>query len=391
MWIFYKNNSQQVDIVGLMVMWKSLECLFMYIKTLSLKDYRNYTQAVVNFTDGVNILYGKNAQGKTNILEAIYLCATSKSHRTSNDKELINLNKNETHIHLAVNKHDIDESIDIHIRKNNRKGIAINKNPIKKLNELLGIINVIIFSPEDLGLIKNGPKERRRFINIELCQLDNIYYYNLQQYHKILKQRNNLLKKVKTLHKIDDTINIWDAQLVKYGKAIINRRQEFIQNLNEIMKKIHYDISGNTENLEIKYEKNVTIDLFEQKLLNNINKDIKFGSTSVGPHRDDIMFLVNGIDIRKYGSQGQQRTAALSLKLSEIELVKDKIDDTPILLLDDVLSELDYNRQRYLINSLHDIQTIITCTGVEDYINNKITIGKLYEVSEGQVTLSNGN
>lgn len=363
----------------------------MYIKTLSLKDYRNYTQAVVNFTNGINILYGKNAQGKTNILEAIYLCATSKSHRTSNDKELINLNKNETHIHLVVNKHHIDESIDIHIRKNNRKGIAINKNPIKKLNELLGIINVIIFSPEDLGLIKNGPKERRRFINIELCQLDNIYYYNLQQYHKILKQRNNLLKKVKKSNKIDDTINIWDSQLVKYGKEIIYRRQEFIQNLNKIMKKIHYDISGNTENLEIRYEKNITMDSFEQKLIDNINKDIKFGSTSVGPHRDDIMFLVNGIDIRKYGSQGQQRTAALSLKLSEIELVRDKIDDTPILLLDDVLSELDYNRQRYLINSLHDIQTIITCTGVEDYINNKITIGKLYEVSEGKVTLSNGN
>lgn len=359
----------------------------MYIKTLSLKDYRNYTQAVINFTNGINILFGKNAQGKTNVIEAIYLCATSKSHRTNNDKELIKLDKDETHIKLTVNKHEIDENIDIHIRKNNRKGIAVNKIPIKKLNELLGIINVIIFSPEDLGLIKNGPRERRRFINIELCQLDNIYYYNLQQYQKILKQRNNLLKNLKKIDKIDETIGIWDEQLVRYGTELIHRRDEFIKNLNAIIRKIHFDISGSTENLEIIYEKNVNHIEFKEKLENNIRKDIKFGSTSVGPHRDDMMFLVNGIDIRKYGSQGQQRTAALSLKLSEIRLVMDKIDDTPILLLDDVLSELDHTRQKYLIHSLADIQTIITCTGVEDYIKTSIDIGKLYEVSEGKVAL----
>lgn len=359
----------------------------MFIKTLSLKDYRNYKYSVVNFSNGINILFGKNAQGKTNIIEAIYLCATSKSHRTSNDKELINLDNSEAHIKLTVNKRGIDEIIDIHIKKNNRKGIAINRIPIKKLNELLGIVNVIIFSPEDLGLIKNGPKERRRFLNLELCQLDNIYYYNLQQYQKILKQRNNLLKKLKKINKIDETISIWDNQLVHYGTKIIYRREEFISNLNEIINKIHSDISGNKENLQIEYEKNISDIDFKQKLENNLEKDIRFGTTSVGPHRDDMMFLVNGIDIRKYGSQGQQRTAALSLKLSEIRLVEDKIEDTPILLLDDVLSELDDDRQKYLINSLENIQTIVTCTGVEDYIKNSIDIGKLYKVSEGKVTL----
>ncbi|GKX30322.1 DNA replication and repair protein RecF [Vallitalea longa] len=359
----------------------------MFIKRLSLKDYRNYKYTVVNFSDGINILFGKNAQGKTNIIEAIYLCATSKSHRTSSDKELINLEKSEAHIKLTVNKKGIDENVDIHIKKNNRKGIAINRIPIKKLNELLGIVNVIIFSPEDLGLIKNGPKERRKFLNLELCQLDNIYYYNLQQYQKILKQRNNLLKTLKKTGKIDETINIWDNQLVHFGTKIIYKRKEFIDKLNLIINKIHSDISGNKENLQIEYEKNVNDGNFKQKLENNLDKDIRFGTTSVGPHRDDMMFLVNGIDIRKYGSQGQQRTAALSLKLSEIKLVIDKIDDTPILLLDDVLSELDDERQKYLIHSLKNIQTIITCTGVEDYIKNSIDIGKLYKVNNGEVAL----
>jgi DNA replication and repair protein RecF len=359
----------------------------MFIKSLSLKDYRNYGYCDVNFSDGINILFGNNAQGKTNIIEAIYLCATSKSHRTSNDKELINLGKSEAHIKLTVSKQEIDEIIDIHIKKNNRKGIAVNRLPIRKLSELLGIVNVIIFSPEDLGLIKNGPKERRRFLNLELCQLDNIYYHNLQQYQKILKQRNNLLKNMKKIQKDDETINIWDNQLVDYGNKIIKRREEFIKDLNEIINKIHMDISGNKEKLYIEYEKNVKNIDFKQKLKDNLERDIRFGTTSIGPHRDDMMFLVSGIDIRKYGSQGQQRTAALSLKLSEIRLVIDKIDDTPILLLDDVLSDLDEHRQKYLINSLNNIQTIVTCTGVEDDIKNNINIEKLYRVDEGNITI----
>lgn len=359
----------------------------MFIKTLSLKDYRNYEEGVIHFSDGINILFGKNAQGKTNVLEAIYLCATSRSHRTSSDKELIRLGEEATHVKLTVNKHDVDEDIDIHIRKNNRKGIAINKIPIKKLNELMGLLHVIIFSPEDLGLIKNGPKERRRFINIELCQLDHLYYYHLQQYHKVLKQRNNLLKNVKNFQEIDQTISIWDEQLIGHGIKIIEKREAFLQDLNHIIQKIHGDISGGTEKLEMLYEKNVTMDGFKERLSQQLKKDMKFGSTSVGPHRDDMMFLVNGIDIRKYGSQGQQRTAALSLKLSEIQLVTDQIDDTPVLLLDDVLSELDQHRQQYLMHTLNHIQTIITCTGIEDYIKNRVQIGKLYEVTDGHVRL----
>lgn len=357
----------------------------MFIKTLSLKDYRNYEQGEITFSDGINILFGKNAQGKTNVLEAIYMCATSKSHRTSNDKELIRLGEEETHVKLTVDKRQIHEQIDIHIRKNNRKGIAINKTPIKKLNELMGLLHVIIFSPEDLGLIKNGPRERRRFMNIELCQLDHIYYYHLQQYHKVLKQRNNLLKSMKKTPEVVDTISIWDSQLMDHGKKIMDRRDTFVKELNTIIKKIHGDISGGSEVLEMIYEKNVSQDKFQAKLEGQINKDLKFGSTSVGPHRDDLMFLVNGIDIRKYGSQGQQRTAALSLKLSEIQLVMDQIDDTPVLLLDDVLSELDQHRQQYLVKSLQSIQTIITCTGVEDYIKSGAKIGRLYEVVDGHV------
>lgn len=372
-------------------MWISVDCLNgvlkMFIKTLSLKDYRNYEQGEITFSDGINILFGKNAQGKTNVLEAIYMCATSKSHRTSNDKELIRLGEDAGHVRLTVDKDGISEQIDIHIRKNNRKGIAINKSPIKKLSELMGLFHVIIFSPEDLGLIKNGPKERRRFMDIELCQLDHIYYYHLQQYHKVLKQRNNLLKSMKKTSEVVDTISIWDSQLVIHGNKIMARREDFVKRLNTIIKKIHGDISGGSEELSIIYEKNVSEEDFEDRLLSQQKKDLKFGSTSVGPHRDDLMFLVNGIDIRKYGSQGQQRTAALSLKLSEIKLVMDQIDNTPILLLDDVLSELDRHRQQYLFQSLGHIQTIITCTGVEDYIKSGTKIGRLYEVTEGHVKL----
>lgn len=360
----------------------------MYIKTLSLKHFRNYSEQTIHFNNGINILYGQNAQGKTNIIEAIYLCATSKSHRTNKDKELIKLGEEEGHIRIIVDKDRYDEHIDIHLKKNNKKGVAVNKLPVKKLNDLFGIVNVIIFSPEDLGLLKNGPKERRKFINIELCQLDKQYCYHLQQYHKVLKQRNNLLKNMRYKSIDYDSIYIWDEQLLQYGEKIISDRELFISTLNNIIYNIHYEISGKKEELELKYEKNVNIEDFRNRLKSNIEKDIKMGSTTIGPHRDDIIFLINNIDIRNYGSQGQQRTAALSLKLSEIQLVRDKINDTPILLLDDVLSELDKNRQKYLIDSLENIQTIITCTGVEDYLKNNIDIEKLYNVKEGQVYIS---
>lgn len=361
----------------------------MIIKSIELADYRNYDFLEMNFCKGTNILYGDNAQGKTNILEAIYVSATTKSHKGSKDKEIVNFNKEEAHIRTYIEKEGVDTRVDMHLRKNKSKGIAIDGKKIKKAADLLGLCNVVFFSPEDLSIIKNGPAERRRFVDMELCQLDNFYLYNLNHYNKIVNQRNKLLKDMYMNPDLKETLNIWDMQLVSYGSKIIERRRLFAEQLNEIIYDIHKKLSGDKEDIKILYEPDVEIEEFERKLKNSQDRDIKTKMTSVGPHRDDFSFMIGDIDIRKFGSQGQQRTAALSLKLSEIELVKKITKDTPILLLDDVLSELDSNRQNYLLNSIGDIQTIITCTGLEEFVNNRFEIDRVFKVSNGTVTCMN--
>ena len=355
----------------------------MIIKTLELADFRNYETLNISFDKGTNILFGDNAQGKTNILEAIYISATTKSHKGSKDKEIINFNKEEAHIRTYLEKEDVEYRVDMHLRKNKSKGIAIDGQKIKKAADLLGLLNVVFFSPEDLSIIKNGPAERRRFADMELCQLDSFYLYNLNNYNKIINQRNKLLKDMYFNQNLKETLNIWDSQLVSYGSKIIEKREAFAKQLCEIIGDIHKKLSGGKEELIVNYEPDVKVDDFELKMKENQEKDIRFKLTSTGPHRDDFSFLVNGIDIRKYGSQGQQRTAALSLKLSEIELVKKITKDTPLLLLDDVLSELDSNRQNYLLNSIGDIQTIITCTGLDEFINNRFEINRVYNITNG--------
>ena len=325
----------------------------------------------------------------TNILEAVYLSGTTKSHRGTKDKDMIQFGANESHIETIVEKNGIKYQIDMHLKKNSPKGIAINKIPIRKASELFGIINIVFFSPEDLNIIKNGPGERRRFIDLELSQLDKVYLNNLSNYNRIVNQRNHLLKEIDYNKGALETLDIWDIQLIQYGNKIIERRQKFIEEINKIISNIHKKLTGNREDIKIVYEPSNGALSFEQALLKNKEKDLRIKSTSVGPHRDDIAFLVSDIDIRKYGSQGQQRTAALSLKLSEIELVKQSIHDTPVLLLDDVLSELDKHRQNYLLDSIHDIQTLITCTGVDEFVNHRFSINKVFHVQNGQVTKEN--
>lgn len=361
----------------------------MVIKSIKLENFRNYSELDINFSNGTNIFFGDNAQGKTNILEAIYLCGTTKSHKGSKDREIIKFNQEESHIRIIISKNDIDYKVDMHLRKNKTKGIAINGIPIKKASELFGIVNIVFFSPEDLNIIKNGPSERRRFIDLELCQLDKVYLHNLTKYNQIINQRNKLLKDISFRTDLKDTISVWNIQLVNYGNKIIERRKLFIDQINEIIFNIHKKLSGDKEELILKYEQNVSEKLFLDTLEKNIEKDIKFKTTSVGPHRDDLNFYNKDIDIRKYGSQGQQRTAALSLKLSEIELVTKIINDKPILLLDDVLSELDSNRQNYLLNSISNTQTLITCTGLDEFINNRFCIDKIYKVEDGLVSVKN--
>lgn len=356
---------------------------------MSLQNYRNYRTLSLDFDPNTNIFYGDNAQGKTNILEAVYVSGTTKSHRSSKDRELIHFSEEEAHICTFVEKNGIVHKIDMHLRKNRTKGIAIDGIPIKKASELFGIIHFVFFSPEDLSIIKNGPSERRRFIDIELCQLDKVYLYNLSNYNKLVLQRNKLLKELYFRPDYREVLEVLDLQMIRYGSQIIKRRRVFIQELNEIIRTIHRQLSGEQEEIFLEYESNSDEDHFSDNIKRNMDRDIRLKTTTTGPHRDDLSFLVNQVDIRKFGSQGQQRTAALSLKLSEIEIVKRTVHDTPILLLDDVLSELDSNRQNYLLNSIQNVQTLITCTGLDEFINHRFSINKVYKVTDGNVTIEN--
>ena len=357
----------------------------MYVETLALRNFRNYESLDIIFSDKINILYGDNAQGKTNILESIYLSATTRSHKRAKEKDIIRFGEEESHIRLNIKKRDVGHRIDVHLKKIGNKGIAIDGIPIKKSTELFGLINIIIFSPEDLSVVKSSPGERRRFMDMEICQLSRIYYSNLSKYNKVLDQRNNTLKQIAYRNGVEDVLDVWDDQLVDVGSSIIKERQNFINMLNEVIKEIHKNLTSEGEEIELKYEPNVESDNFADVLKEKRNIDIKNTTTMSVPHRDDFGIFINNVDVRKYGSQGQQRTAALSLKLAEIELVKKIINDNPILLLDDVMSELDSKRREALLNSIKDIQTIITCTGYDDFIKQRINVDKIYKISNGKI------
>lgn len=357
----------------------------MFIKSIELLNYRNYGQLHMEFHEGTNVLYGDNAQGKTNILEAIYVCCTTKSHKSSKDKEIIRFGTDESHIKLSLVRDGVPYRIDMHLKKNKAKGVAVNGVPIKKASELFGIVNVIFFSPEDLNLIKNGPAERRRFIDLELCQLNKLYVHSLVQYNKVVAQRNKLLKEMDFSPSLKETLPVWDMQLIRYGKELVRFRREFLKELNPIIRDIHFHLSGEREELSILYEPNVTEEEFESALERNRAQEARQRLTLTGPHRDDLNFMVNGTDIRRFGSQGQQRTAALSLKLAEIELVKRKVKDYPVLLLDDVLSELDGKRQEHLLSEISNIQTLITCTGLDELVSSRFQMDRVFKVVEGTV------
>ena len=358
----------------------------MIIKSLELSNFRNYEQLKIDLSPNVSIFYGNNAQGKTNILEALYVACTTKSQKGSRDRELIRFNDSESHIRLMVDDDGISRKIDMHLKDKGQKGVAIDGIPIKKAAELYGMMNIISFSQDDLGIIKEGPSERRRFCDMELCQLDKLYMHNLAGYEKALEQRNNLLKQLAVNSELKDTLDIWDEQLVGYGKYIIEKRKFFIEEINKIAFEIHKTLTSGIEELKIDYLPNVGIDEFKEVLLSNRDKDIILKTTSIGPHRDDMVFMLNGNDAKKFGSQGQQRTAALTLKLSELDLVKQRKKKNPVLLLDDVLSELDRNRQTKLLENISGVQTVITCTGLDEFVKNRVRYDKVYKVVAGTVT-----
>lgn len=359
----------------------------MYIESVEVGDFRNYQQEKLEFHPHTNILYGDNAQGKTNILESVFVCGTTSSHKGSKDREMIRIGQEEAHIRMILNKKQMSHRIDMHLRKNKGKGIAIDGIPIKRSSELMGYLHVIFFSPEDMRIIKNGPSERRRFVNMELCQLDQIYLHHLAEYNKVLQQRNHLLKQMIHQPSLKDTLCVWDEKLIEYGSQIISRRRSFVEKINHLILQISSRLTGNKEKIRVIYDPDVEESDFERQLSSSLEKDMKLCSTNVGPHRDDLCFINQEMDLRKYGSQGQQRTCALALKLAEIEIVKQMTGDFPVLLLDDVLSELDRSRQNYLLDSIHDIQTIITCTGLEEFIDSRLTLDKVFRVNAGSVTV----
>ncbi len=349
----------------------------MNIESLDLKNYRNYEELHLSLHEHVNIFFGDNAQGKTNILEAVYVCAMGRSHRPGRDCELIRFGCEESHIRTRLRKRQQPYTIDIHLKKNTSKGIAINGVPIRKLSGLFGVVNVVCFSPEDLDIINDGPSARRRFINMEMCQLGSLYVRELISYNEALEQKNNLLKGIDHHPDWKDTLDIWDMQLARYGDEIIRYRRAYIDELNGVVRDIHSDLTGGREDIELVYEPN--------NIRNMRDEELRRKTTLSGPHRDDLGIYADRIDLRRYGSQGQKRTAALSLKLAELELVRKKTGDQPVLLLDDVLSELDQGRQERLLESIRDTQTIITCTGTEGYINGGLKADRIYRVTEGTV------
>lgn len=361
----------------------------MYLKKIELKHFRNYNEETVNFHKKVNIITGKNAQGKTNLLESLYIMSLGKSFRTNRDSEMIGFDQEFCRAKSTSVKDERELEIEITI---GREGKTTKINGIKtaKNIDLLENVYMVVFSPEDLKIVKEEPEKRRKFIDRELCQLKPVYYRNLGRYKKILQQRNSLLKQ----QNIDeDTIAIWDEGLAEYGAKIIRERKRFIEKLNQISREISRNITNGKESMELSYEANIEYrETYEEqkeylkKVLNkNLKNDILRRSTSVGPHKDDLRICAGGIDIRHFGSQGQQRTAALSLKLAEIRLIKEETKVSPILLLDDVLSELDAERQNFLINSLDEVQLFITTAELSEEVKKQLPEGEIFFVENGNV------
>lgn len=339
----------------------------MEIKSVELKNFRNYTLQKVGFKSGLNILEGKNAQGKTNLLEAVFLCAIGKSPRTNKEKELLKWNEQMGKVTIEFTKKSGTKKIELYLFSNQNKAIKINGVPIKKLGELMGELNAIYFSPDELKLVKESPDERRRFMDIDLCQFNKNYFYALNKYNKILNQRNKLLKSG-NLQSIKETISIWNEQLSEQACYIILKRLELIDKLKVFAERAHYYLTDNQEKMVLSYVglTDTSKETLKQKLVKlyetSLEKDLNLGYTTVGPHRDDIKIMVNDVDIRHFGSQGQQRSCALSLKLAELEIFKSNLGEYPVLLLDDVLSELDEFRREKLLKIINNFQTLLTCT-----------------------------
>lgn len=362
----------------------------MRITCVKLHDYRSYTELEIRPSSGLNVIVGPNAAGKTNVLEAIFLSALGRSHRTSRDAELINHSSRGGFVCIELDSRTGSHRIEIKLREGEHKQVLVDGKKLRRMGELMGVLNVVMFSPEDLSLVKDSPQERRRFMDMELCQLRPAYFYGLQQYNAALKQRSSLVKDSFPVPPDPDLMEAWDARLSMLGGDIMLVRNEFMDDLSTIAHDLHRRITGGREQLFAYYKPNVPFEEGEarravyQALAMSHDEDIRRGYTTRGPHRDDIGLKLGETDVRIYGSQGQQRTAALSLKLSEIALMRRDKGESPVLLLDDVLSELDVDRQRELLSSAFDCQCFLTTTALDGLEN--VPDMTVFECNEGRVS-----
>lgn len=370
----------------------------MHIKKIKIENFRNYHEEEVFFHEKVNVIIGDNAQGKTNLLESIYVSSLGRSFRTTKDKEMIFFEKPYARILATYISEDQEKKVEIGFSKEGKKEIKVNNIKVEKMTEMLDHFYVVVFSPDDLKMVKEEPEKRRNFIDRELCKMKISYLNNLVQYKKILMQRNAYLKSDK---KDRQAMQVWDDALSQYGARVILQRKKFVEEINGISKEIHHKITQGKENLEIRYLPSVItneesignkeeyleqlVESMRKKLTDSYKSDVYAGNTGVGPHKDDLLILINDIAARQYGSQGQQRTAALSMKLAEISLIEKEKGEKPILLLDDVLSELDADRQKYLIDALSETQLFITAAELHPQLVDALPSGNSYLVTNGKI------
>lgn len=368
--------------------------VYLIIEDIRLINFRNYNDIYLKLNEKINFFIGNNAQGKTNLLESIYIASLGSSYRTNRDRDIINFNKKEAYIGLNYLSNNMKKLIEVKMSDKESKRIKINRLELENLKELQSGLNVVLFSPDDLVLVKGGPRERRSFLNNSISELKPVYKHNLSRYNKILYQRNNLLKSKKSKENIRSLIEIFDIQLADVGSDIILYRKSYIDNLDKISNNIHKNLTLNEENLKLEYKTNLSLNIYNKdhikniflkKLVGTFEKDFIVGTTEIGPHRDDFDINIDSINARSFASQGQQRTIVLSMKLSEIEIIYYEKGEYPILLLDDVFSELDKNRREFLTNFLKKTQTIITSTDLMEIDELKDISMSIFNIKNGKI------
>ena len=353
----------------------------MYIKSLTLKNFRNYEEQTLSFDETTNVFCGNNAQGKTNLLEALYLFSMGKSFRTNQDSDLIRFGDSFTKAELRFCDRNREHTLEIIILRDKKKQIKINGLTISRLSELIGHLNVVLFYPEELGLVKEGPYIRRRFMDVAISQLRPAYYHALGRYQRVVEQRNKLIKKIRMSsgNSGAETMFVWNEKLVDFGMELMQYRETFMKRLNKLAQKAHFEASGET--LIVSYKPRFeSREAFLEKLQTSFERELEQGYTLYGPHREDFEILIDDKEAKVFGSQGQQRSAVLSLKLAQADLLHEEYGEYPVLLLDDIMSELDQTRRSYLAGKIPDKQVFITCTELDTLL----TRGRVFSVSGGR-------